>query len=208
MSKKSSALWIKRQRKDIYVKLAKQQGLRSRSAYKLLDIVKKTGLIQPGMVVIELGSAPGGWSQIISRLIQPHGKLYCIDQLPMSSLESVVFLQGDFLDPATRDTFINKISDPVDLVLSDIAPNLSGIAIMDQSKTIELATTALMFAQSILKKEGSFLVKLFQGRGFERYLKDLRGMFQKVSIYKPPSSRPESSEVYVIAKSLTDKGTV
>lgn len=203
--KKSSALWIKRQRKDIYVKLAKQQGLRSRSAYKLLDIVKKTGLIQPGMIVIELGSAPGGWSQVISRLIQPHGKLYCIDQLPMSPLESVVFLQGDFLDPATRDTFKNKISDPVDLVLSDIAPNLSGITIVDQSKAIELANAALMFAQSILKKEGSFLVKIFQGRGFERYLKDLRGIFRTVSTYKPPSSRPQSSEVYVISKSLTNK---
>lgn len=197
---KSSQRWLKRHFSDPYVKRALQDGLRSRSAYKLLEIQEKNKIIKPRMVVVDLGSAPGGWSQIATKLVGEKGKVYALDILPMNPLPRVDFIQGDFRDEKVLQQLLDLLqSTPVDLVISDMAPNLSGIRHVDQPQAMYLAELALDFAQRVLKLNGGFINKTFQGEGFEAYLKLLRQLFKNVSICKPNASRGASAEVYLVA---------
>ncbi len=197
---KSSPRWLKQHFNDPYVKRAQKEGLRSRSAYKLLEIQEKTKLIKPGMTIIDLGAAPGGWSQLVSGFVGASGKVYALDILPMEPISNVEFLQGDFREDSVMQQFLQRVqSKPVDLVISDMAPNFSGMRSVDQPKSIYLAELALDFAQKVLKPKGGLIVKTFQGEGFEAFLKDLRGLFTKVTIRKPSASRGSSAEVYLVA---------
>jgi 23S rRNA (uridine2552-2'-O)-methyltransferase len=197
---KSSSRWLKQHFNDPYVKRAQKEGLRSRSAYKLLEIQEKTNLIKPGMTIIDLGAAPGGWSQLVSRLVGTTGKVYALDILPMEDLCNVEFLQGDCREESVMHKFLQRVqSKPIDLVISDMAPNFSGVRSVDQPRSIYLAELALDFAQKVLKLKGSFIIKTFQGEGFEIFLKDLKSLFTKVTIRKPSASRGSSAEVYLVA---------
>lgn len=197
---KSSSRWLKQHFNDPYVKRAQKEGVRSRSAYKLLEIQEKTKLIKPGMTIVDLGAAPGGWSQLVSEFVGSTGKVYALDILPMETLSNVEFLQGDFREESVMQQFLHRVqSKPIDLVISDMAPNFSGMRSVDQPRSIFLAELALDFAQKVLKPKGSFIVKTFQGEGFEVFLKGLRSLFTKVTIRKPSASRGTSSEVYLVA---------
>lgn len=197
---KSSQRWLKQHFDDPYVKRAHQEGLRSRSVYKLLEIQEKNKLIKPGMVVVDLGAAPGGWSQLVAKLVGEKGKVYALDVLPMQPLPQVEFIQGDFRDEAVLEKFLKHLqSIPVDLVISDMAPNLSGMRAVDQPRAMYLAELALDFAQRVLKPKGGFIIKTFQGEDFESYLRLLRRLFKSVSIRKPAASRGSSAEVYLVA---------
>lgn len=197
---KSSPRWLKQHFSDPYVIRAQKEGLRSRSAYKLLEIQEKTKLIKPGMTIVDLGAAPGGWSQLASGIVGSTGKIYALDILPMEALNHVEFLQGDFREESVMQQFLQRVqSKPIDLVISDMAPNFSGMRSVDQPRSIYLAELALDFAQKVLKPKGCFIVKTFQGEGFEVFLKDLRSLFAKVTIRKPSASRGSSAEVYLVA---------
>jgi 23S rRNA (uridine2552-2'-O)-methyltransferase len=197
---KSSGRWLKQHFRDPYVKRAHQEGLRSRSAYKLLEIQEKNKLIKPGMAIVDLGAAPGGWSQLVARLVGEHGKVYALDILPMDPLPHVDFIQGDFREETVFQQLLTHIqAQPIDFVISDMAPNFSGMRGIDQPRTMYLAELALDFAQRVLKPKGGFIIKTFQGEGFDAYLKQLRQLFTKVSIRKPAASRSSSAEVYLVA---------
>lgn len=197
---KSSHRWLKQHFNDPYVKRAQKEGLRSRSAYKLLEIQEKTKIIKSGMAIVDLGAAPGGWSQLASGLAGPTGKVYALDILPMETLAHVEFLQGDFREESVMQQFLQGVqSTPIDLVISDMAPNFSGMRSVDQPRSMVLAELALDFAQKVLKPKGCFIVKAFQGEGFEAFLKGLRSLFVKVTIRKPSASRGSSAEVYLVA---------
>ncbi len=197
---KSSPRWLKQHFSDPYVKRAQKEGLRSRSAYKLLEIQEKTKLIKPGMTIVDLGAAPGGWSQLASGIVGSTGKVYALDILPMEALSDVEFLQGDFREESVMQQFLQRVQlKPIDLVISDMAPNFSGVRSVDQPRSIYLAELALDFARKVLKPKGCFIVKTFQGEGFEVFLKDLRSLFAKVTIRKPSASRGSSAEVYLVA---------
>ncbi|MGC1854942.1 MAG: 23S rRNA (uridine(2552)-2'-O)-methyltransferase RlmE [Candidatus Aquirickettsiella sp.] len=197
---KSSPRWLKQHFSDPYVKRAQKEGLRSRSAYKLLEIQEKTKLIKPGMTIVDLGAAPGGWSQLASGIIGSTGKIYALDILPMEAISHVEFLQGDFREESVMQQFLQRVQlRPIDLVISDMAPNFSGMRSVDQPRSIYLAELALDFTQKVLKPKGCFIVKTFQGEGFEVFLKNLRGLFAKVTIRKPSASRGSSAEVYLVA---------
>jgi 23S rRNA (uridine2552-2'-O)-methyltransferase len=203
MSKKksSSKNWLNEHFKDPYVQQAQRDGYRSRACYKLLEIQKKDKIIQPGMVVIDLGSAPGGWSQVASKLVGNKGRLIASDILPMDSLEDVEFILGDFSDDAVLQQILAAAGDePVDLVISDMAPNMSGMNAVDQPRSMYLVELALDLARQILRPGGVFLCKVFQGEGFEELLRETRGSFGKVIARKPAASRPRSREVYLLAK--------
>jgi 23S rRNA (uridine2552-2'-O)-methyltransferase len=200
---KSSRRWLDRQFSDPYVKLAQEQGLRSRAAFKLLEIQEKDRLIRPGMWVLDLGAAPGGWSQIAARLVGAQGRVLAMDLLPMDPIAGVQVLQGDFREDAVVAALRTELAGtPVDLILSDMAPNLSGAAAVDQPRSLYLAELALDLARELLKPGGGLVVKMFQGEGFDRYLRELRGSFAQVSSRKPKASRPESRELYLVAKGL------
>ncbi len=204
---KSSFRWLKQHFSDPYVKRAQKEGLRSRSAYKLLEIQEKTKLIKPGMTIVDLGAAPGGWSQLASGIIGSTGKVYALDILPMKALSHVEFLQGDFREESVMQQFLQRVQlRTIDLVISDMAPNFSGMRSVDQPRSIYLAELALDFAQKVLKQKGCLLVKIFQGEGFEVFLKDLRSLFAKVTIRKPSASRRNSAEVYLLATGYHHKG--
>lgn len=197
---KSSSRWLKQHFNDPYVKRAQQEGFRSRSAYKLLEIQEKNKVIKSGMTVVDLGAAPGGWSQLAAKLVGNQGKVYALDILPMSPLSNVNFVQGDFREEAVLQQFLAHIqSHPIDIVISDMAPNLSGSRTVDQPRAMYLAELALDFVQKVLKPNGGFIIKTFQGEGFETYLKLLRQCFTTVSIRKPAASRGSSAEVYLVA---------
>lgn len=197
---KSCPRWLKQHFSDPYVIRAQKEGLRSRSAYKLLEIQEKTKLIKPGMTIVDLGAAPGGWSQLASGIVGSTGKVYALDILPMEALNHVEFLQGDFREESVMQQFLQRVQlKPIDLVISDMAPNFSGMRSVDQPRSIYLAELALDFAKKVLKPKGCFIVKTFQGEGFEVFLKDLRSLFAKVTIRKPSASRGSSAEVYLVA---------
>jgi len=186
---------------DEYVRMAQAKGYRSRAVFKLSEIQEKDHLIKPGMNIIDLGAAPGGWSQFASQLIAKKDKLIALDILPMEPLEGVEFIQGDF----TEETVLQQLYDvlanaPVNLVMSDMAPNMSGNKGIDQPRSIFLGELALDTAKTVLAKEGCFLVKLFQGEGFEAFHREVQSTFSKVVIRKPKASRPRSNEVYILAK--------
>lgn len=198
--KKSSRIWLNRQSRDPFVKKSKQDGYRSRAAYKLLEIQKKYNILKSGMAVIDLGAAPGSWSQIASEIISINGKIIAVDLLPIDLIKDVDIIQGDFTDPKIFEQICSLSNGKVDFILSDIAPNLSGIWAVDIPKSRYLSEIVLDLVKSLLKKEGGLLIKVFHGEGFDKYLILLRKYFAKVIICKPKSSRAESREVYVLAK--------
>jgi len=188
---------------DAYVRRARREGYRSRAAYKLLEIARAERLITPGMTVVDLGAAPGGWSQVAAQLAGPRGKVVAVDLLEMKSLSSVVFVQGDLADLSTVERVESALeAAPVDLVLSDMAPNISGIGVSDQARALHVAELALTFSVKWLKPDGNLLVKTFQGASFP----ELRGMmsrhFRQVASRKPGASRSRSSEVYLLCRGL------
>ena len=198
---KSSAGWLSRHLSDPFVKQAQKDGYRARSAYKLIELNEKDRLIRPGMRIMDLGSAPGGWSQVAGKLVGERGRVLATDILPMDPLVNVDFIQGDF----TEDAIVQQVLDwlgstKFDLIISDIAPNTTGIASADAAKSIYLLELALDTARRTLKSDASFAAKMFQGSGSDEYLKELRTHFAKVTIRKPVASRKESREVYVVAK--------
>lgn len=198
---KSSQRWLKEHFDDPFVKQAQKDGYRSRASYKLLEIQEKDRILRNGMVVIDLGAAPGGWSQVVSRVIGEKGRLIASDILPMDSIADVTFIEGDFTDDAVFEKILVAINNaPVDLVISDMAPNMSGMRSVDQPKAMLLCELALDLAIRVLKPNGEFLIKIFQGEGFDNYLKVVKENFDKVTIRKPSSSRDRSREQYLLAK--------
>lgn len=198
---KSSHRWLKEHFDDPYVKLAKDKGYRSRATFKLIEVQEKDHLIKPGMTVIDLGSAPGGWSQVAADWVGAKGQVFALDILPMDGLPGVEFIQGDFREASVLDNLLNLIGDQkADLVISDMAPNTSGMKSVDQPRAMYLAELALELATQVLRPDGEFLVKVFQGEGFDEYYKALRSQFKSVATRKPKASRPRSKEVYLLAK--------
>ena len=186
---------------DHYVMKAKEEGYRSRACYKLMEIDDKDKLIKPGMTVVDLGSAPGGWSQVAAKRVGDHGLVVASDILPMDGIAGVTFLKGDFTEEAVFDELMTILGNrPVDLVISDMAPNMSGLSAVDQPSAMYLVELALDMARQVLKPGGNYAAKVFQGEGFDEYLKDMRSSFQKVVTRKPESSRARSREVYLVAK--------
>ena len=198
---KSSGRWLQEHKDDEYVKLAQAQGYRSRAVYKLKEIQEKDQFIRPGMHVVDLGAAPGGWSQWVRPMLGKKSKLVALDILPMEPIEGVEFIQGDFREDDVWQVFNAMLeAGQVDVVLSDMAPNMSGSKGIDQPNAMYLCELALDTAKSVLKKGGSFLVKVFQGEGFDDFHKDMQKHFERVVIRKPKASRPRSNEVYILGK--------
>ena len=195
---KSSAGWLKEHFDDPYVKQSQADGYRSRASYKLLEIQKKDKLFKHGMTVIDLGAAPGGWSQVAQDLVGEKGKVIASDILPMDALTDVVFVQGDFTDEKVFDELMSKIDGKVDLVISDMAPNMSGNASVDIPNAMYLVELALDMARQTLKPNGAFIAKVFQGEGFDALLIEMRQSFTKVYSRKPDASRARSREIYQI----------
>jgi 23S rRNA (uridine2552-2'-O)-methyltransferase len=203
MAKSKNRSWIKQHVKDPYVKQSQVDGYRSRASYKLLEIVEKDRLIRSGMTVVDLGSAPGGWSQVAARLVGHKGRVHALDLLPMDSIAGVDFIQGDFTEEDVFDELLRLIENrPVDLVISDMAPNLSGNKAVDQPAVMYLAELAVELAEKVLTNNGVFIAKLFQGQGFDPFVLQVRTLFNGVSIIKPDASRSRSREVYLVAKGL------
>ncbi len=188
---------------DHYVKMAQKAGYRSRATFKLAEIDKKDKLMHPAMAVVDLGSAPGGWSDYALRKVGDKGTVVALDILPMTPLTGVHFIEGDFRENSVLDE-LNAVlnGQQIDLVLSDMAPNITGVSSIDQPSSMYLVELALDFALTNLSKQGSFLVKVFQGEGFEQYMKAMREGFQKVITRKPDASRPRSREVYLLGRGL------
>jgi len=198
---KSSRQWLKDHFDDIYVKQAQKSGYRSRAVYKLLEIQEKDHILKSSMNVVDLGAAPGGWSQVASHIVGPGGKIVALDILPMDSLAQVEIIQGDFTEPSVFEQLLGVLEgQEVDLVMSDMAPNISGIKVVDQPRAMYLAELALDMAQNVLRNNGDFLVKVFQGSGFDSYINQLRSLFNKVVTRKPKASKSNSREVYLLAR--------
>ena len=204
MAKTSSSVrWMNEHLKDEFVKKAQKEGYRSRAAYKLLEIIDKDQIIKSGFKVLDLGAAPGGWSQVAIKIVGKKGQVIATDILPIESIVNVEFLQGDF----TEEIIYNKLlsltnKQKINVVLSDMAPNMSGQISIDQPKSMYLAELALDMATKVLSHNGHFVVKIFQGDGFDTFVQNTRKKFEKVVIRKPKASRPRSKEVYLIASQL------
>ena len=197
---KTSKKWLDEHVNDPYVKKAQVDGYRSRASYKLLEINDKDKLIRPGSVVMDLGSAPGGWSQIVAPIVGDTGRVIASDILPMDGIVGVTFIQGDFTEEAVYHKILDALGeDKADVVVSDMAPNMSGVNTTDQYASMYLVELALDMARNVLKPGGSFCAKVFQGVGYEEYAKDVRSSFNKVVVRKPAASRPRSREVYLVA---------
>ena len=198
---KSSHQWLRKHFDDEYVKRAQREGLRSRAVYKLEEIDKKYRLIRPGMTVVDLGAAPGGWSQYAAKALAGKGRIVALDILEMAALPGVEFMQADFTEDEALDLLMKNLGDSrVDLVLSDMAPNISGMQAVDQPRSIYLVELAVDFAAKVLARKGNLLFKAFHGEGFEDVVRSLRGEYRKVLVRKPKASRPRSREVYVLAQ--------
>ncbi len=198
---KTSKKWMDEHVNDPYVKKAQQDGYRSRASYKLIEINEKDALYRPGSTVVDLGAAPGGWSQIIAPAVGEHGRVIASDILPMDSIIGVNFIQGDFTEEAVYEEILAALDGgQADTVVSDMAPNLSGVKNTDQYAAMYLVELALDMARNVLKPGGSFCAKVFQGVGYEEYLKEVRQSFNKVIVRKPAASRPRSREVYLVGK--------
>ena len=198
---KSSNRWLSEHFDDHYVKMAQQKGLRSRSAFKLLELQDKYQLIKPGMIVVDLGATPGGWCQVVQPLVTDSGKVLALDILEMEPVHGVEFIHGDFTEDGPAQALEAALGGhEVDLVLSDMAPNMSGMATIDQAKAMYLAELALEFVKAHLKPGGDYVVKLFQGTDFDVYVREVRSLFKKVQVRKPKASRPRSREVYLLAR--------
>ncbi len=196
---KTSKQWMREHVNDPFVQMAQKEGYRSRAAYKLIEINEKDHLIKPGMAVVDLGATPGGWCQVVAGIVGEHGKIIGLDLLPLEPLRGVEFIQGDFREEEVLKKLEFALQDkPVGLVLSDMAPNFSGVSAVDQDRSIYLAELAMEFAFEHLNRDGSFLVKVFQGTGFEEYMKLMKTRFSRVVARKPKASRGRSSEVYLL----------
>jgi len=197
---KSSKTWLKEHFDDIYVQMAQQQGYRCRAVYKLEEIIEKDNLLKTGITVVDLGSAPGGWSQWVGYKQNGKGRVIASDILPMDALPGVDFIQGDFREQQVLDAILEKMGDSkADLVLSDMAPNMSGVESVDQAGAMYLVELALELVDRVANPGASFVVKVFQGSGFDSYLKQVRERFEKVKTRKPKASRARSREVYIVA---------
>ena len=204
---KTSPRWLKEHFDDPYVKMAQRDGYRSRASYKLLEIQEKDRILRPGMTVVDLGAAPGGWSQVTSRVIGDRGRLIASDILPMDSIADVTFILGDFTEDEVFAEILQAIGETqVDLVISDMAPNMSGVKVADQARAMFLCELALDLAMRVLRPGGDFLIKIFQGDGFDAYLKDVRQNFDKLQMRKPLSSRDRSREQYLLARGYRGDG--
>ena len=205
---RSNPEWIARHVNDPYVKRSVAEGFRSRAAYKLSEIADKDRLLRPGMVVVDLGAAPGSWTQVVrKRLARADGRLagriVALDILPMDPLPDVEFIQGDFHDEAVERQLVDLLAGaPIDVVLSDMAPNLSGIASADAARSVHLAELAADFAAKYLQPNGAFLVKAFQGSGYSQYVERLKRVFRSITVRKPAASRDTSAEIYLLARQL------
>jgi 23S rRNA (uridine2552-2'-O)-methyltransferase len=197
---KSSSRWLQEHFSDPYVKRAQAEGWRSRAVFKLDELIERDAVLKPGMVVVDLGAAPGGWSQMARERLGDAGRIIALDILPMQGIGGVDFILGDFREAETLQQLDAALAGlRVDLVLSDMAPNMSGVSAVDQDRSMHLAELAIDFADSHLKTGGAFLTKLFQGQGFDDYVRRLRGKYARVSIRKPKASRARSNEVYALA---------
>ncbi|MBL6698015.1 23S rRNA (uridine(2552)-2'-O)-methyltransferase RlmE [Luminiphilus sp.] len=201
--KSSSRAWLKEHHDDPFVQRAQREGYRSRAVYKLIEINEKDRLIQPGMSVLDLGSAPGGWSQVAGVLVGDRGRVLASDILPMDHLPNVTFIQGDFTEQETYDQLMQALSGRrLDVVISDMSPNMSGLAAVDQPRAMYLVELATDLALRALSPGGAMLTKVFQGEGFEEWFRQIRERFERVITRKPSASRPRSREVYVVATGL------
>jgi len=200
---KSSKRWLHEHETDPYVQRAREEGYRSRASFKLIELQERDRLFRPGMTVLDLGAAPGGWSQVAEKLVGAHGSVIASDILSMDSLAGVTFIQGDFTEDETYQAILDAVSGrPVDVVMSDMAPNMSGSKAIDQPKTVYLVELAVEMAARTLKPGGTFVAKVFHGEGFDDLIRSLRGVFTRVVVRKPGASRSRSSEVYVVASGL------
>lgn len=205
---KSSAGWLREHFKDEYVKKAQAEGLRSRAVYKLEELIERDRLLKPGIRVVDLGAAPGSWSQLVRNRLGDTGSVVALDILPMQSIAGVDFLQGDFREEAVLRELEDRLQgEKIDLVLCDMAPNMTGVALADQIRAMSLSELALDFSRQWLKPGGSLLIKLFQGVGFDDYLRSLRGDFTRVTMRKPKASRARSREVYALATGYKPSAT-
>lgn len=197
---KSSQRWLKEHFADPFVKKAQAEGMRSRAAYKLEELLERDRLLKPGMAVVDLGAAPGGWSQVVRRTLGDKGRVIALDILEMPPIAGVDFIHGDFREESVLAELERRLDGQVvDLVLSDMAPNMTGVDTVDQARAMYLSELALEFCKGHLKPGGNFLIKLFQGQGYDAYLQDLKKAFAKVAIRKPAASRRRSNEVYALA---------
>jgi 23S rRNA (uridine2552-2'-O)-methyltransferase len=197
---KSNKAWLRRHVTDTYVRQAKEAGYRSRAAYKLLEFIRKDKLIRPGMRVLDLGAAPGGWSQVAAEKVKPGGLVVAVDLLEVEPIHGVTVFRGDFRAADLEGALGGK----ADVVLSDMMPNITGVPLVDQSRAAEISMAAIELCQRVLKPEGAFLVKVFHGSGFDEVLQRLRVVFQTVEVRKPAASRGESRENYLLARRLKE----
>jgi 23S rRNA (uridine2552-2'-O)-methyltransferase len=200
---KSSQRWLQEHESDVFVKRAREAGFRSRALFKLEDMQRTDRLLRPGMTIVDLGAAPGGWSQYAARLLKGQGRVVALDILPMDAITGVEFIQGDFTTDEVLEQLTSLLgADRPQLVMSDMAPNMSGIAAVDQDRSMHLAELALDFATRTLAPGGDFLVKVFQGRDFQPFVRQLRERFDTVKTRKPPASRQRSAELYLLARTF------
>jgi 23S rRNA (uridine2552-2'-O)-methyltransferase len=200
---KSSEAWLKRHLSDPYVRKATAQGYRARSAYKLLEVVKRDGLTRPGDTVVDLGAAPGSWSQVLAERVGESGRVIAVDLLEVPAIPGVTVIQGDFREEAVLKRLEDALEGrKIDLVVSDLAPNISGVRMSDQARSMHLCELALEFAKAHLEPRGVFLVKVFQGSGYPEFLAAMRRVFVSVASRKPGASRGESKEMYLLGRSL------
>lgn len=200
---KSSRRWLQEHERDVYVKRAREEGYRSRAVFKLEEIQRTDRILRPGMTVVDLGAAPGGWSQLAAKILRGKGRIIALDILPMDEIAGVEFIQGDFSSDEVLDKLKETLGeDRVQLVMSDMAPNMSGIADVDHDRSMYLVELALDFAKSHLTPGGDFLVKVSQGRSFQPFMAELRKAFGTVKVRKPPASRQRSSELYLLARNF------
>lgn len=196
---KTSKAWMKEHVNDFFVQQAKKEGYRSRAAYKLIEIAERDHLLRPGMTVVDLGAAPGGWTQVVAEKLKGKGRVIAVDLLEMAPLPGVIFIQGDFREESILAKLKEQLENcPLDLVISDMSPNITGIGIIDQTRGMHLAELALEFCVEQLNSGGNFLVKVFQGSGFDEFLRAMRATFNRVVTRKPGASRGRSSEIYVL----------
>ena len=201
--RRTGGSWRDRQERDPYVQMARRDGWRSRAVYKLEQIDEKERFLRPDMVCVDVGSAPGGWSQFVTRKLKGRARIVAIDILPMDSLPDVEFIEGDFQDEAVFEQMLQAIGDDgVDLVMSDIAPNITGTRVVDQPRSMYLVELALDLARRVLKPGGSFVCKIFQGSGIDEFVIDARKSFKRVKVMKPKASRAGSREVYLVARNF------
>lgn len=202
--RRSSGSWRDRQERDPFVQRARREGWRSRAVFKLEQIDTKERLLRPGMVCLDLGAAPGGWSQYVTQALDGNGRVIAVDLLPMDALPGVEFVQGDFREEHVFEELLERVGERgADLVISDMAPNISGTKAVDQPRSMYLAELALDMAQRVLRPGGSFVCKVFQGEGFDEFVKTARNSFERVRVIKPEASRSGSREVYLVARNFS-----